>query len=274
MLVSGMLFVGLSLLCLASFRAADVIRGGGPLSQNLVGLLAIVSVPLLSLEMLSMGLLRALRILSTPPTAAIALAGSGTDLRGRVCVVSGCNTGVGKETAAGLASLGATVIMACRSRSKAEAAAEDIRQRLLAATGSADTVALAHAGRVYVEVLDLERLASVRDFASRFQKRWGHVGLHVLVCNAGLNSGERSADGLDVIFQVVAPAPAIYRSRWLHPTCSGPKLFVFGRNMVYGGSGFGGVVCWLSRQTTACRSTTVGSSLEVLRILYPPHGDT
>jgi hypothetical protein len=39
--------------------------------------------------------------------------------------------------------------------------------------------------------------------------------------------------------------------------------------MVYGGSGFGGVVCWLSRQTTACRSTTVGSSLEVLRILYP-----
>ena len=141
----------LPLLCLAVFRVLDAMRGGTPIPEHLSGLLAVLSIPLLGLEMLTVGLLRALCILSTPSTAARVLAGSGADLRGRVCVVSGCNTGVGKETAAGLASLGATVIMACRSRAKAEVAAEDIRQRLVATTGPPDSVAMAHAGRVVVE---------------------------------------------------------------------------------------------------------------------------
>ena len=38
----------------------------------------------------------------------------GGDLTGKVAVVTGSNTGIGRETAKGLADRGATVIMACR----------------------------------------------------------------------------------------------------------------------------------------------------------------
>lgn len=51
------------------------------------------------------------------------------DQQGRTFVVTGANTGIGLETAAGLAAAGATVVMACRSTDKAEAARERIEAR-------------------------------------------------------------------------------------------------------------------------------------------------
>ena len=48
------------------------------------------------------------------------------DLKDKVVVVTGSNGGIGKETAAGLARLGATTVLACRNESKAEAAAGSI----------------------------------------------------------------------------------------------------------------------------------------------------
>jgi NAD(P)-dependent dehydrogenase (short-subunit alcohol dehydrogenase family) len=44
---------------------------------------------------------------------------------GKVCVVTGANRGIGKQTALALACRGATVVMACR----------DIRRAALAAAG-------------------------------------------------------------------------------------------------------------------------------------------
>ena len=46
-----------------------------------------------------------------------------TNLSGKVCVVTGANCGIGLRTAAQLARLGATVVLACRDLVKAEAAA-------------------------------------------------------------------------------------------------------------------------------------------------------
>ena len=46
-----------------------------------------------------------------------------TNLSGKVCVVTGANCGIGLRTAAQLARLGATVVLACRDLAKAEAAA-------------------------------------------------------------------------------------------------------------------------------------------------------
>ena len=79
------------------------------------------------------------------------------DLVEKCYVVTGANTGIGKETARELARRGARVLLACRSREKTEAAIEELRSD----TGS-DALE-------WVE-LDLGSLASVRS-AARITRR-------------------------------------------------------------------------------------------------------
>jgi len=102
----------------------------------------------------------------------------------KVCVVTGANTGIGKETARGLAAAGATVVLACRNVEKAEAARDDIQR----STGRSD---------VKVMALDLGSVASVRAFAKRVREEL--PALHVLVNNAGVWTTARSTtkDGLE-----------------------------------------------------------------------------
>jgi NAD(P)-dependent dehydrogenase (short-subunit alcohol dehydrogenase family) len=72
---------------------------------------------------------------------------------GKLAVVTGANSGLGFQTARGLAGLGASVVVACRSGGRAERA----RQRILAEFPRAD---------VEFRPLDLSSLDSVRSFAS------------------------------------------------------------------------------------------------------------
>ena len=79
------------------------------------------------------------KLRSTPTCAEVArhLAADPDDLpslAGSTVVVTGCNTGIGKQTAGFLASLGATVVMGCRSVARAEAAAADERAKYGAGT--------------------------------------------------------------------------------------------------------------------------------------------
>ncbi|MEM1055863.1 MAG: oxidoreductase [Bacteroidota bacterium] len=76
-------------------------------------------------------------------------------LGGRTAVVTGANSGIGRETARGLAGLGATVILACRSLDRAEEAAMDIRSSVPGAD-------------LDVRHLDLADLDSVEAFAGTF----------------------------------------------------------------------------------------------------------
>ena len=46
-------------------------------------------------------------------------------MKNKTCIVTGANTGIGKATASGLASLGAEVIMVCRSKEKGEEAQKE-----------------------------------------------------------------------------------------------------------------------------------------------------
>lgn len=85
-------------------------------------------------------------------------------------VVTGANAGIGKETAVGLAVLGATTVLACRNPDRAAAAAAEVRER----TGSA---------QVHTTSLDLADLKSVQACAEDVTARFGH--LDVLVNNAG-----------------------------------------------------------------------------------------
>lgn len=91
---------------------------------------------------------------------------------GRVVVITGANSGIGKETAVGLARKGATTVLACRDKDKAANAADEIRRR-----------AGAGAGDVQVVALDLADLTSVAACAEELTGRFDR--LHVLVNNAG-----------------------------------------------------------------------------------------
>ena len=110
-------------------------------------------------------------------------------MAGRVCIVTGANSGIGRETAAGLARLGATVVLACRDPGRGEAA----RQEIGARTGHRDLEVLG---------LDLASFRSVRTFAAEAMAR--HPQVHILVNNAGMFRRTRSVteDGFETQFQV------------------------------------------------------------------------
>ena len=107
------------------------------------------------------------------------------DLGGTTAVVTGANSGLGLETARGLAGAGARVVMACRSEERAEAARADV----LASWPEAS---------LRVEPLDLASLASVRSFAERIAA--AEPGLDLLVNNAGVMALPRceTADGFEM----------------------------------------------------------------------------
>ncbi|MGH9123710.1 MAG: SDR family oxidoreductase [Acidimicrobiales bacterium] len=110
-------------------------------------------------------------------------------MKGKVVVITGASSGIGKETAVALAAMGATTVMACRNPSKAESAAEEVRQR----AGSDD---------VAVVALDLADLATVGPAAATIAGTYGRVD--VLVNNAGGLSGQRrtTAQGFEQTFGV------------------------------------------------------------------------
>ncbi|KAM3595263.1 uncharacterized protein V6R79_020768 [Siganus canaliculatus] len=112
---------------------------------------------------------------------------SSAKLHGKTAIVTGANTGIGKTTALDLARRGARVIMACRSRPRAEAAIQEIIQE----TGNNQVV--------FME-LDLASLTSVRTFADDFLR--SETRLDLLINNAGLMAGGKTEDGFGMIFGV------------------------------------------------------------------------
>ena len=107
------------------------------------------------------------------------------EMKGRVVVVTGANSGLGYETSRAIAGRGAQVLMACRTASKAE----DARRKILAE----------HAGAsVELMTLDLASLASIRRFADELAKRTQK--LDVLVNNAGVMALPRreTEDGFEM----------------------------------------------------------------------------
>ena len=120
------------------------------------------------------GYLRHLKRYDEPvQTSALAIGGlkDGVKLDGHVVVITGANSGLGKEVATYSAAKGARVYMLCRSKNKAETAKEEI----IKATGN-DKVEV-----VLVDVSDLDQIRSAaKEIESREQK------IRALVCNAGV----------------------------------------------------------------------------------------
>ncbi len=91
-------------------------------------------------------------------------------LQGKICLVTGSTSGIGKVTARELANKGATVVLVSRNRAKGEATQAEIKQT----TGNENVDLL---------VADLSLLQEVRCLAVEFQQKYSH--LHILVNNAG-----------------------------------------------------------------------------------------
>lgn len=114
-------------------------------------------------------------------------------LEGKICLITGANSGIGKETSIGLAKMGAHVLMVCRNRTKGETARKEISKR------SGDT-------SVDLLICDLSSLAQVRKLADNVKESYGR--LHVLINNAGIFSfSGRTEDGLDPTMTVNYFAP-------------------------------------------------------------------
>jgi retinol dehydrogenase 14 len=104
---------------------------------------------------------------------------------GKTCLVTGANSGIGKETALGLARMGARVVLVCRNAQKGEHALADIQRE----AGSADLELL---------LADMASLGSVHALATQVRQRCPR--LDVLINNAGAAVPSRtlSADGIEL----------------------------------------------------------------------------
>ncbi len=117
-----------------------------------------------------------------------------TDMNGKVVLITGANSGIGRETSLGLAKMGASVVMACRDPVKAARAKEYVVGR----SGS---------GSVEITIADLLKQGEVRRLAADFLE--SHERLDVLVNNAGLvfTRYSETGDGIESTMAVNYFAP-------------------------------------------------------------------
>jgi NAD(P)-dependent dehydrogenase (short-subunit alcohol dehydrogenase family) len=106
------------------------------------------------------------------------------DMKAKVCIITGSNSGIGKETAKSLAKMGATVVLVVRNQERGEKA----RAEIIKQTGNAS---------VNLMICDLSSMDSIRRFAKEFKKKYDR--LDVLLNNAGatFNKREVTSEGFE-----------------------------------------------------------------------------
>ena len=89
-----------------------------------------------------------------------------TRMNDRVCIVTGSNSGIGKETASALVQMGATVVMVVRDRERGEEA----RVEIVSETGN---------DAIHLMICDLSSMNSVRQFAKEFMSKYDRLSTHL-----------------------------------------------------------------------------------------------
>src|SRR5215211_2773046 len=115
-------------------------------------------------------------------------------MEGKVALITGGTSGIGKAAAAALAAMGAEVVVTGRKRERGEAALAEVRD-------------VAVSEKVSLMLADLAVQAEVRKLADDFRER--HDRLDVLINNAGLVQSKRTetADGIELTLAVNHLAP-------------------------------------------------------------------
>ncbi len=110
-------------------------------------------------------------------------------MEGKICIITGANSGIGKATAIDLAKMNATIVMMCRSKERGEEAQKEI----IELTGNK---------KVDLLLCDLSSQESIRKFVSEFKSKYQK--LHILINNAGIMLSKRviSVDGFEMNFVV------------------------------------------------------------------------
>ncbi|KAL6423549.1 hypothetical protein ACFW04_010240 [Cataglyphis niger] len=120
-------------------------------------------------------------------------------LVGKTVVITGANTGIGKETARDLYRRGARVILACRNVEKAKKAVEEIKNDPYLGTDSKQFNG--KLGVLVIYPLDLSSLQSVKECAKKILA--DESVIHILVNNAGIMMcpHEKTKDGFELQLQ-------------------------------------------------------------------------
>lgn len=118
------------------------------------------------------------------------------DMKDRVCVVTGGNTGIGKAIVQALAEQQAQVVLVSRDKGRGEAAVQEIRQTIPDA-------------QIDLVLGDLGTIATTCQLAQELLDRYPRI--HVLINNAGVwpTKKQINADGLEQGFMVNHLAPFI-----------------------------------------------------------------
>lgn len=110
-------------------------------------------------------------------------------MKGKLAVITGPTSGIGKEIATQICALGANIVLACRDIIKGRKIAEEISHSI--GTKGID-----------VMQIDTSSIQSIKEFSRRFHEKYSR--LDILINNAGVNRAgqprQNSIDGIELTF--------------------------------------------------------------------------
>jgi len=83
-------------------------------------------------------------------------------IKGKICIITGSNSGIGKETVIGLARMGASIVMVVRNQERGEKARAEIVKQ--SGNDSVDLI-----------ICDLSSMDSIRRFVEEFKKKYDRL---------------------------------------------------------------------------------------------------
>ena len=123
-------------------------------------------------------------------------------MEGKICLVTGANAGIGRETCFALASKGAEVVMSARNRRQAE----QVRSKIISKTGNPN---------IHLITADLSSFQDVVALSEEFRAKFNQ--LDILINNAGifLSEYQENTEGFEIQWMVNYLAPYVLTRRLL-----------------------------------------------------------